>query len=91
MMFNLGERVQHLDTGNIGIVVGYGKRIVDRQCLPTVKVKIISPDLSNKITIKDLDSKWLSTPEDYRFLYPNAVSRHLVIKPAKRYDLPRSA
>ena len=90
-MFNLGDRVKHLDTGNIGIVVGSGKRIVDRKCLTTVKVKIVSPNLSNKLTIKDLDSKWFLFPEDYRTLYPNPLSRHLVVKPIKRYDFSKSA
>ena len=90
-MFNLGERVKHLDTGNIGIVIGYGQRIVNNQCLETVKVRLLNSTTSQKITIKDLNCRWFPCPEDYRTLYPNPTSRHLLVKPIKRYDLAKSA
>lgn len=91
IMYNLGDRVQHLNTGNTGIVIGYSKRIVDRQCLPTIKVRIISPCSQQKTTVKDLNSRWFFCPEDYRTINPNPLAKHLIIKPVKRYDLAKSA
>lgn len=89
-MLNLGDRVKHLDTGEIGIVIGYGKRIVNRKCLATSKVKLINSETRKKATIKDIDSKWFLCPEDYRISYDNPA-RHLIIKPVKRFDLAKSA
>ena len=91
-MFNLGDRVKHLDTGNIGIVVGFGKRIVDRKCLEIAKVKLVQGTTLNKgTTVRDLYSKWLLCPEDYRVLVPNPLGKHLKLQPVKRYDLAQSA
>ena len=39
-MFKIGDRVKQQDTGNIGIVVGYGHRIVNNKCLTTIRVKL---------------------------------------------------
>lgn len=90
-MFNLGDRVKHLDTGNIGIVVGYGKRIINNKCLATVKVKLLNSTSSKKRTINYLNSKWFPCPEDYRILHPNSLSKNLVVKPIKRCDLAKLA
>ena len=90
-MFHLGDRVKHLDTDSIGIVIGFGKRIVNNKCLPTVKVKIISPESSKKNTIKDIQTQWLPCSEDYRVIYPNLNSRKLILAPIKRYDRPQIA
>ena len=97
-MFNLGDkpngmasqRVKHLDTGKIGIVIGFGKRVVDRKCLATVKVKLVDSTAKKKATIKDLDSKWFPCPEDYRISHSNPLAKHLSVKPAKRFALSRS-
>ena len=90
-MFNLGDRVKHLDTGKIGIVVGYGKRIEKNKCLATSKVKLVNSTVRKKATIKDLDSKWLPCPEDYRTSHSNPLAKQLIVKPAKRLSLSRSA
>ena len=90
-MLNLGDRVKHLDTGEIGIVIGYGKSIINNKCLATAKVKLVNSTVRKKTTVKDIDSKWFSCPEDYRISYPNPLARHLIVKPAKRFDLARSA
>ena len=81
-MLNLGDRVKHQDTGNVGIVVGFGKRIVNHECLPTTKVKLISPE-SNKpiVTIKDLDINWLPCPEDFRVIYPDPLNKYRTFRP----------
>ena len=57
-MFNLSDRVQHKQTGDVGIVVGYGYRLVDNNYWTTVKVKIISSN-STKTILEDLFSEWL--------------------------------
>ena len=90
-MFNLGDRVKHSDTGEIGIVIGHGKRIVNNQCLATVKVKLVNSTARKKATIKDLDSQWFSCPLDYRTSHFNPLAKHLIIKPAKRFALYKSA
>ena len=90
-MFNLGDRVKHIDTGNIGIVVGYGKRIVNNKCLAILKVKLVDSTARKKATIKDLDSKWFPCPENYKTSHSNTPTKHLIVKPAKRFTLSRSA
>ncbi|MEM8675935.1 MAG: hypothetical protein AAGF83_18990 [Cyanobacteria bacterium P01_G01_bin.67] len=82
-MFNLGSRVKHKNTDDVGIVTGYGYRIVKNKCLKTLKVKIISPNQNRKKTLKDLDCQWLSCAEDYRLINPNPLARHLIAKPLK--------
>lgn len=89
-MLNLGNRVKHLDTGEIGIVIGYGKRIINNKCSTTLKVRLIDRTARKKATIKDIDSKWFPYPEDYR-ISSHSLDRHLIIKPARRFDLARSA
>ena len=90
-MFNLGDRVKHLDTGEIGIVIGYGKRIVNHKCLATLKVKLVDSTAKNKATIKDLDSKWFPCREDYKTPHSYPLAKHLIVKPAKRFTLSKSA
>ena len=90
-MFNLGDRVKHIDTGNIGIVVGYGKRIVNNKCSTTVKVKLLNSTTSKKATIKDLDSKWFPCPKDYKTPHSNPLAKQLIVKPAKRFALSKLA
>lgn len=91
MMFNLGDRVKHLDTGEIGIVIGFGKRIVDRKCLAIVKVKLVDSTAKKKAIIKDLDSKWFFCSKDYKTPHSNPLAKQLIVKPAKRFALSRSA
>ena len=83
------QRVKHLETNSI--VIGFGKRIVNNKCLPTVKVKIISSEPVKKTTFKDLQTQWLPCPEDHRVIYPNLESRKLILAPIKRYDRPKTA
>ena len=91
MMFNLGERVKHLDTGSVGIVIGYGKRIVDKKCLEIAKVRLIDSTSNRGITVKDAYAKWLPYPEDYRISAPYLNAIHSNAKLIKRYDFARSA
>lgn len=58
MILNIGDRVQHKQTGNVGIVVGYGYCCVDYIYWKTVKVKLIQSN-STKAIIEDLFSEWL--------------------------------
>lgn len=90
-MFNLGDRVKHLDTSEIGIVIGFGKRIVDRKCLATIKVKLVNSTAKKKAIIKDLDSKWFFCPKDYKTLHSNSIAKQLIAKPAKRFTLSKLA
>jgi hypothetical protein len=39
-MFNIGEQVLNLKTGNIGRVIGYGHEVIDSGYIPTLKVLI---------------------------------------------------
>ena len=91
-MFHFGDRVKHIETNEIGIVVGYGNRIVNNKCLETIKVKIISPLNRKKTSIKDLNSQWLLCPaEDYRILYPNPFLLDFSVKPVEQYEFAKSA
>jgi hypothetical protein len=63
MMFNLSDRVQHKLTGDVGVVVGYGHRIVDHQYITTVKVRLTRAN-SIKLMVEDLFSKWRFCQED---------------------------
>lgn len=89
-MFNLGDRIKHIETGSIGIVIGFGKRIVKNKCLPTVKVKITSPQPSKKTTLKDLQTQWTPCSENHRAINPKLESRKL-IAPIARYNRPKIA
>ena len=80
-MLNLGDRVKHQNTGNIGIVVGFGKRIVNNKCLPTTKVKLIGSESQPKVTIKDLDINWLPWPEDFRVIHPDPLNKYRIFRP----------
>ena len=90
-MFSLGDRVKHIETDNIGIVIGFGKRIVNNKCLSAVKVKITSPESSKKITVNDLQTQWLPCSEHYKAIHPNLNSKKLILAPVKRYDRPKVA
>ena len=90
-MLNLGDRVKHQVTGNIGIVVGLGKRIVNNKCLPTAKVKIVSPQSNRKTTVKDLNTKWRPCPQDLRTIYPNPLHKNVVLKPAAKQIFLKTA
>lgn len=58
MILNLNDRVQHKQTGDVGIVVGYGYCLVDNNYWMTIKVKLISSN-STKAILEDLSSQWL--------------------------------
>ena len=57
-MFKLSDRVCHKQTGNVGIVIGYGHRMVNNVYLTTLKVQITN-STSRKEIIEALASDWL--------------------------------
>ncbi|MEM7591778.1 MAG: hypothetical protein AAF383_09725 [Cyanobacteria bacterium P01_A01_bin.83] len=87
-MLNLGDkpdgiasqRVKHQETGNIGIVVGFGKRIINNKCLPTTKVKIVDSESERKTIVRDLDTKWMLFPQDFKAIYPEPLNKYRVHK-----------
>lgn len=90
-MFNLRDRVKHQETGDIGTVVGFGRRIVNNKCLRTIKVKIISPTLSEKRIVEGIDYKWLPCPkEDNKLPARDSLAHHSIKKPVKKYNLAES-
>ena len=71
-MFKIGDRVKQQDTGNIGIVVGYGHRIVNNKCLTTIRVKLERSTSIKETMVIEPHSKWLlcqadSTNDTFRF------------------------
>lgn len=59
-MFNIGDRVIHKTTKNIGQVFGYGHRVIDGIYLPTLLVRVIEgTKLYPKGFIEDLSSEWM--------------------------------
>ncbi len=61
-MFYLSDRVQHVKTGDIGIVVGYGFRLVNNDYLATVKV-YITRSTNTTGMVEDVFGKWLFCPK----------------------------
>ncbi len=61
-MFNLGDRVQHKQNGQVGKVVGYGHQIVEGYYLTTVEVQIFTR-VGIKPIIEDLFSEWVPWQE----------------------------
>lgn len=90
-MLNLGDRVKHQETGNVGIVVGFGKRVVNNKCLSTAKVKIIDSKSHRKNTVNDLDTKWLPCPQDFRTVSPNSPSKNRILKPVVKQIRAKTA
>ena len=90
MVLNIGNRVKHKDTGNIGMVVDYGHRIVNNKCMDTVKVKLINSTSNKKSVVQDLDSQWLLCPKNERVASSNLRDRPIV-KPIKKLHLVLSA
>lgn len=80
-MLNLGDRVKHQETGKTGIVVGFGKRIVNNKCLPTAKVETTDPKSNKKAIVKDLDTKWLPCPKDFKVMHPDPLNKYRIFKP----------
>ena len=83
-MFNLGDRVRHLDTGKIGLVVGFGRCIIQNKCLAIIKVKLLNSSSSQQLIVKDPDFKWISLPENNRVFQSSSISRSLLLKPIKK-------
>ena len=60
-MFNLSDRVRHKLTGDIGLVVGYGHKMVKNNYLTTIKVLITRSslkDTSIRLILEDLWEQW---------------------------------
>ena len=73
-MFNISDRVQHKQTGDVGMVVGYGYRMVNNNYWTTIKVKSTDPT-SLKGIIEDLFNEWLLCQEDDNILTLSKLSR----------------
>lgn len=89
MVLNIGNRVKHKDTGDIGKVVDYGHRIVNNKCMDTVKVKLINSS-NEKSVVQDLDSQWLLCPKNDKVASLDSCDRPIV-KPIKKRRLVLSA
>jgi hypothetical protein len=58
-MLKIGDYAQHLKTGSIGRVIGYGHQILDSAYLPTLKVQLIrGKELIQGSFLEDLVSTW---------------------------------
>lgn len=58
IMLNIGDRVKHIETGNIGRIVGYGyQKINDSYYLTTIKVELFVYS-SLKIIAEDVFESW---------------------------------
>jgi hypothetical protein len=62
-MFNIGDRVQHKATGQIGTVIGYGHQIVNDFYLTTIIVRLLNPTETESI-VEDLYTDWLPWEND---------------------------
>ncbi|MBD2074087.1 hypothetical protein H6F86_09330 [Phormidium sp. FACHB-592] len=60
-MFEIGEYVLHQKTGNIGKVIGYGRRMLNDSYATTLKVLVDHALASNKrgVIQEDLHSAWV--------------------------------
>lgn len=88
-MFKIGDRVKQQDTGNIGIVVGYGHRIVNNKCLTTIKVKLERSTSIKETMVIEPHSKWLLCQADSKTIHSASPARHSIEKPVKKYILPK--
>jgi hypothetical protein len=61
-MPNIGDRVQHKKTNNIGTVVAYGHWIINDVYLTTIKVRL-SKEQGEKSIVEDVVSEWISLDE----------------------------
>jgi hypothetical protein len=58
-MLKIGDYAQHLKTGCVGQVIGYGHQILDSAYLPTLKVQIIrGKERIQERFLEDLASTW---------------------------------
>jgi hypothetical protein len=61
-MFNIGDRVIHKTTKNIGQIFGYGHRVIDGIYLPTLLVRVKEgTKIYPKGCLEDLSSEWMPT------------------------------
>jgi hypothetical protein len=69
-MFNIGDVVQHHETGQNGQVIGYGHQIVNGVYLSTLRVQILQPEIDRWQIKEDIYLAWTSVtaaPVDVRF------------------------
>ena len=58
LMLNIGDRVQHKQTGSVGKIIGYGyQKITDSYYLTTLKVEVFK-DTPVEPIIEDLFNQW---------------------------------
>jgi hypothetical protein len=68
----LEDYVLHKTIGHAGTVIGYGKRLVDGNYLPTLKVRLSSSVINSRgMLVEDLISSWRRSniEDDVAFLY----------------------
>lgn len=59
-MFQVGDRVQHQQTGSSGKVIGYGHEILNGVYLPTLKVRVLrATGLNQTGFAEDLSEAWI--------------------------------
>lgn len=64
-MFNIGDRVIHKTTGQVGKVFGYGHQMVDGAYLPTITVRILEEtNIHHSSFIEDLSCEWVQVDRD---------------------------
>jgi hypothetical protein len=69
-MFNIGDVVQHHETGQNGQVIGYGHQIVNGVYLSTLRVHILQTESDRWQIKEDIYLAWTSVttaPVDLRF------------------------
>jgi hypothetical protein len=62
-MFNIGDRVQHKKTGEVGIVIGYGHQFINDFYFTTITVKLLNPTVTESI-VEDLYTQWCAWQND---------------------------
>ena len=63
-MFQVGDFVQHQQTGCSGKVFGFGHEIVNSVYQPTLIVRVVRPaDRNQKSFVEDLSSVWMRFQE----------------------------
>lgn len=69
-MFNIGDYVQHQQTGQSGQVVGYGHNMVNYVYLPTLKVRLTRAQPHHENIIEDASSTWVAVTAEEAGVFP---------------------
>ncbi|AFZ35613.1 hypothetical protein Sta7437_2061 [Stanieria cyanosphaera PCC 7437] len=62
-MFNIGDRVRHKATGEVGTVIGYGHQFVNDFYLTTIIVRLLNSTVTESV-VEDLYTEWLGWQND---------------------------